>query len=241
MLPPEHEPAAQAASPEQLGNVLAVGAHPDDESMSHGALLATIANRTPASLFVLTASLGEASTKGKDIAENGGRLEEVEKAYDIWGVAEGPQHRHYPELEDTRLHLPENILKLAGVMVEIIEENDVDTLVTPGWAGFDGHSDHIGVHIAAVLAAHRANRNVRVLGLSTRTNGNVEVPVDEGLKRKALSSHESQFTDGLDNVIQTHLIYSQLMQVEAYDYMDSPADLARAEQYLVEPLEQHIS
>lgn len=224
--------------PEVTDNVLFVNAHPDDEAMAHGGAISSLTERNAASVFVLTATLGAESTKG----DNSDRKGEAEKSYDTLGVEE--THRFYETLPDTELHKPATILALAGVLVEYIEEHDIHTLVTPGWEGFDGHSDHQAVHVAAILAAHEVRqkngREVGVLALQSTEEGEIYARVDYDQKYAALSHHGSQFMDDLDNIIEANDAYKNLMKEETYSWNNSPEDYERAQRLLSTPLTQHI-
>lgn len=237
MKPPSPEQWRPIKS-EVTKNTLFINAHPDDESMAHGGAISALTDQDPKSVFVLTASLGEASTKG----DNSGRKEEAEAAYDTLGVEK--DHRFYHDLPDTELNKPANILALVGVIVEYIEEHDINTLVTPGWDGFDDHSDHKAVHIAAILAAQQVKeekgREVNVLGLNARGEGEIYARVDYDKKYQALSHHHSQFMDDLDNIIDEHEVYNRLMKEETFNRNNTPEDLARAQQALERPIPQFI-
>lgn len=224
--------------PDFEGNVLFVNAHPDDESMAHCAAISTLTARNPEKVFVLTATCGEASTKGKEIAAGRGRLQELEKAYDALGVKPGPKHRIYPNLQDSQLHAQENISKLTKTLADYIKSNEIKAVITPGWEGFDGHSDHIAVHLACIIAAGQSS-NTRILGLNAAGRGSIKLPVDQALKKDCMSHHKSQLPQNFDDLLDASPVYKRLMEKETYDYCDSPDDMNEAKR-LAGSLGQHI-
>ena len=169
-------------------------------------------------------------TKGKEVAASMGRLQELEQAYDTLGVKADPAHRFCPGLDDSQLHTQKNIEKLTEILAERFEIDKIGTVITPGWQGFDGHSDHIAVHLACVLAAKHSLVKTRVIGLNAEGGGSMEVGVDITLKRSCLNHHKSQITQTIDSLINAHPAYKRLMEKETYDYCDSPDDIDRAKQ-----------
>ncbi len=144
-----HDMDAQArhALP-NVREVLAVCAHPDDESFGLGAILAAFAEQG-ATTRVLCFTHGEASTLGvtsRPLAEM--RADELRTAADALGVG-GVQlltHRD-GHLEDVGLD------QLAGIVVDSL--GDADLLLVFDEGGITGHPDHCRATDAALAVAEQ--------------------------------------------------------------------------------------
>ena len=133
-------------------SVLAVVAHPDDESFGLGAILDAFSGGG-ARVGVLCLTHGEASTlhgAPGDLASL--REAELAAAADLLGVTHTALH-HYPDGA-----LGEACqTALAADVVAAAESAHVDGLVVFDVAGVTGHPDHVAATAAALLAAEMLN------------------------------------------------------------------------------------
>jgi LmbE family N-acetylglucosaminyl deacetylase len=148
--------------------ILAVLAHPDDESFGLGGTLALYA-RKGYDTYLVCATRGEAGTVDaehlngfKDTAEL--RTAELKRAADILGLKEvfflgyrdsgmpGTQENKHP---DAQINHP--IDEVACKIVRYIRELKPDVVITFDPIGGYKHPDHIHIHKATVLAFERAH------------------------------------------------------------------------------------
>jgi LmbE family N-acetylglucosaminyl deacetylase len=141
-------------SPADLGTILGVWAHPDDESylMAGTALLAASAGSHVA---CLTATLGEAGeTSDEDRwprAELASiRRREMAACLDLLGVRD----HTWLDLPDGGLHEVDRERGVDSVS-EVVERVRPDTILTFGPDGMTGHPDHIAIGRWATEAASR--------------------------------------------------------------------------------------
>lgn len=129
-------------------SVLAVVAHPDDESFGLGAILDVFAS-AGARVLVLCLTHGEASTlhgAPGDLASLRGA--ELASAAEVLGVT-----------RTTLLDYPDGALselsaaKLAAEVVAVADSTRVDGLLLFDAAGVTGHPDHVAATAAGLLAA----------------------------------------------------------------------------------------
>ncbi len=130
-------------------SVLAVVAHPDDESFGLGALLDGFV-QAGAKVSVLCLTQGEASTLGASTDLNQVRAEELRKAAAELGVGSAV-------LCDYRDgHLAEAVPGiLAGEVLRELDARPADGLVVFDPSGITGHPDHIAATRAAIDAAEQ--------------------------------------------------------------------------------------
>jgi LmbE family N-acetylglucosaminyl deacetylase len=146
----------------ELGTILGIWAHPDDEAYLSGGLMA-IARDAGSRVVCVTATRGEQGTgdpqrwpPGRLAAERTG---ELARCLDILGVTE---HRwlDYPDGDCPAVHPAAAVARLC----ELIEEVRPDTVVTFGPDGNTGHPDHRAVSGWATAAVDRAApRRARLL------------------------------------------------------------------------------
>ena len=126
---------------EDLGTILGVWAHPDDEGYLSAAIMADAA-REGRTVVCVTATRGEAADPDRwppaDLAKI--RTAEMEACMDILGVKD---HRwlDYPDGGCARVDPDEATARIAA----IIDEVQPDTVLTFGPDGQTGHPDHIAV------------------------------------------------------------------------------------------------
>lgn len=136
-------PATAAA----FSSVLLLAAHPDDETLGAGGLLADLAD-AGMSITVLVASSGERSHPVSDAAAadhlGARRRREVESAV---ATLAPKAHLVHLGMADSKLRH-----ELDRVVAAVTERIDTTTLLIAPWTR-DGHSDHDTMGEAAVLAA----------------------------------------------------------------------------------------
>ena len=150
---PPRQPAPPPAEPLRL---LCVLAHPDDESMAVGGLLARYAAEGVAT-YLLTATRGERGWQGDPADDPGpaalGRVREAElrAAAAVLGLREA-RVLGYGDGELARLDWAAPIAEVAGEIRRVRPQ----LLVTFGPDGATGHPDHIAISQIATAAAMRA-------------------------------------------------------------------------------------
>lgn len=165
-----------------IGNVLALGAHPDDLELGCGA---TLAKLTAAGASVTAVVFSE----GRSGAPSGAdRVSETKRALASLGVASVHQH----DFPDTRLH--EHI----NALIEVIEGHVRDCKPQRVYTMFaqDRHQDHRAVYQASLVACRLVPQ---ILGYETPSSYPNFIPtlfetVDGFVERKveALKMHSSQ-------------------------------------------------
>lgn len=148
--------------------ILAVLAHPDDESFGLGGTLALYAQRGYQTYYIC-ATRGEAGTvdeehlKGfKDTAEL--RTDELMRAAKILGLQDviflGYRDSGMPGMEENKhpdAQINHPIEEVAGKVVKYIRELKPDIVLTFDPIGGYRHPDHIHIHKATVLAFEKAD------------------------------------------------------------------------------------
>jgi LmbE family N-acetylglucosaminyl deacetylase len=148
--------------------ILAVLAHPDDESFGLGGTLALYAQKGD-DTYLICATRGEVGTVDaehlngfKDTAEL--RTGELERAAKILGLKEvfylgyrdsgmpGTEANNHPEAQINR-----SIEEVAAIVVKYIRELKPDVVLTFDPIGGYKHPDHIHIHKATVLAFEKAD------------------------------------------------------------------------------------
>lgn len=143
----------------ELGTILGVWAHPDDETFTSAGIMAA-AVRNGQRVICVTATKGEAGVQDKSRwpANKLGniRQQELEDALNILGV----QNHHWLDFRDgcceERGH--EGMLCIC----KFIEDHQPDTILTFGHDGMTGHPDHTAVCMWAVEAKRKTGHRVKV-------------------------------------------------------------------------------
>jgi LmbE family N-acetylglucosaminyl deacetylase len=147
--------------PHDLGTILGVWAHPDDEAYLSGALMA-MAVDDGRRVVCVTATKGEAGFPDDDsrsVAERRAvRAAECAACMDVLGVTEH-QWLDYPDGGCHVVDPTEPVAKLTA----LIDEVRPDTILTFGPEGMTGHSDHIAVSHWTTLAVHGSRAPGRLL------------------------------------------------------------------------------
>jgi LmbE family N-acetylglucosaminyl deacetylase len=149
-----------AADIKQLGTILFVGAHPDDETFCCGGLLATAVSNGQRVVCV-TATKGELGASdsehysAKQMGET--RERELEAALNILGVTEH-YLLNYHDGECNRASED----GAAQAIAHLIEHCKVQTVLTFGPDGLTGHPDHQAMSRWVDAAVHVSSRKPRV-------------------------------------------------------------------------------
>lgn len=185
----------------RFGDVLAVVAHPDDESFGLGAVLAGL-GANGAKTRVLCFTHGEASTLGISADLGLVRHRELLAAAQVLGVTR-VRLADYPDggLDDVP----------PGLLDEQIETDlaDAALLVVFEPGGVSGHSDHQAATAAAQRVADRHGLTVLQWGVAPEVAATlnaefgtsfvpfagVDVIVDRSMQLAAIACHESQARD----------------------------------------------
>jgi N-acetylglucosamine malate deacetylase 2 len=190
-------------------SVLAVVAHPDDESFGLGAVLATFID-AGSSAAALCFTHGEASTLhgvAGDLAQI--RVDELDAAAQVLGVHPA-RLLDFPDGALTEVDVEE----LSAQVVTLAEQVKADGLLAFDSDGVTGHPDHVRATAAALAAGQRLG--LAVLGWTVpravATSLNAEygatltghepddidlvVPVQRTLQRAAIACHPSQAVPG---------------------------------------------
>jgi LmbE family N-acetylglucosaminyl deacetylase len=154
-------PDAAVGELAMVGDVLAVWAHPDDETYLAGGLLAAVRDLGHRVVCV-TATRGEAADPAaapdERAAMAAARTEELEAALGVLGVVEH-HWLDYPDGGCAELDPAGPVEQLAALLNRVRP----DTVVTFGPDGFTGHPDHRTVSAWAELALARVRPETRVL------------------------------------------------------------------------------
>lgn len=149
-----------AADLEELGTIVGIWAHPDDELFSMGGLMHAAASRGQR-VACVTATRGEKGTsdpaKWPPERLAAVREQELEKAYEILGDIE----HCWLDYIDGTCHEVDQTEAVAKV-VECIEQYQPDTLITFPPDGLTGHPDHRAVSAWTRTAVQKLGRPIPI-------------------------------------------------------------------------------
>ena len=203
----DSEPRGLSGTLPRFKRILAVVAHPDDESFGLGGILAAFTDAGAATM-VLSFTHGEASTLGMSSTLGEVRARELTSAADVLGGA-GVRLLSYPDGQ--LLSMP--LERLAEDVRACILELQPDALLVFDEGGITGHPDHCRATEAALDEASRHRLPVLAwtipravaeqlnaeFGTSFVGRGDTEmdfgVPIDRGRQLAAIAKHASQSTD----------------------------------------------
>lgn len=152
-------------SPADLGTVLGVWAHPDDEAYLSAGLMA-LARDAGQRVVCVTATRGEQGTADPHTwpPRRLGRLREAElqASLAVLGVTE----HHFLDLLDGTLAHQDQAAVVARIAA-LVAEIQPDTIVTFGPDGFTGHADHRRVSSWATTARELVAPSARLLYATT--------------------------------------------------------------------------
>jgi LmbE family N-acetylglucosaminyl deacetylase len=155
--------------------LLAIFAHPDDESLACGGLLACCAERG-ARVVVICATHGENNAGRRDLALYEQRAQELRDASTALGVKE------VVLLEYADGFLPwVDRAEFEGLIAAEIRRVSADVVVTFGDDGLYWHPDHIAVHERTTAAVESLGTEAPALYYVTMPKGQMRRIVDEWL------------------------------------------------------------
>ena len=144
-------------------SLLAIFAHPDDESFCAGGALATLA-AAGTEVHLLCLTRGEAGSVDPALLEAAGvnsvselRTNELERACQVLGLepplwlAYHDSGFHRPSAFSSRL-VDADPISLSRLIASVIETLEPEALMTFDPHGFYGHPDHVATHRAALQA-----------------------------------------------------------------------------------------
>jgi LmbE family N-acetylglucosaminyl deacetylase len=192
----------------QAGNLLAVCAHPDDESFGLGGILATL-TKAGLSCAVICFTHGEASVLSAGLVDLAAvRAQELAAAAGVLGLTDADL-LDYPDG-----HLAEvPVGVLAEEIRRLVRVTQAGTLLVFDEGGITGHPDHRQATAAALLAAERDDLTVLAwavpIDVAVALNAefgaaflgraavdiDLSIEVDRHTQRAAISCHASQSTD----------------------------------------------
>ena len=186
----------------ELGTILGIWAHPDDEAYLSGGLMAAARDRGDR-VVVVTATAGERGTpdpqRWPPDRMAALRRTELDRCLEILGVDEH-HWLDYPDGECASVPLPEAVARLS----EFIAEVRPDTVLTFGPDGITGHPDHRAVAAWAATAFDRAAQpSARLL----------QAAANEGWARRFASMHDEfeMFLPGYPIVAAEHQLALHLV------------------------------
>ena len=216
-------------------SVLAVCAHPDDESFGLGAVLTRFAD-AGATVSMLCFTHGEASTLGRSDRPLGEvRREELTAAAVVLGVSR-VDLLDYPDGGLAEVPLE----RLATEVAAAAREVDADLLVVFDEGGITGHPDHVrateaaleGAPLAPVIAwslprevADELNAEFSAGFVGRDARGvDLRLDVDRTVQRRAIACHASQAND--NPVLRRRL--ELIGDAESLVWLRHPAERPRA-------------
>ncbi|MQA09421.1 MAG: hypothetical protein GEU98_12890 [Pseudonocardiaceae bacterium] len=222
--------------------LLCVHAHPDDESLWTGGILARYAGEQ-VPIKVITCTDG-VRADGSSVAAPGVRVAELRKAMAILGAGE-PQVLDYRDSGGAGSGAAEPGSFCAAVFDEVVRTLVTEirafrptTVVTYDAFGVYGHPDHLQAHRATVAAveasAHpklypESGQPWQVAGLWLVTTPDLpfDAAVDVGpwldTKWQALRAHESEFDRGAGvSVFTDPRVREQLLSTEYFSHRPAP-------------------
>lgn len=145
---------------QQLGTILCVFAHPDDETFTMGGIIAA-ARKNGQRVICITATHGELGVQDEQRwpLEHLGdiRTKELAEALKILGV----EHHFYLDIYDgSCAEAPEG--EMVDRIARLIDTYQPDSIMTFGPDGLTGHPDHCAVSAWARHAKERAGSEARI-------------------------------------------------------------------------------
>lgn len=213
-----HRTATRTATPETRGTtmnaselvssvrrVLAVCAHPDDESFGLGAVISTLVEHG-VSVDLVSLTRGEASTLGVSAADLAHlRSSELTAAAAELGIGSVHQFDH-PDGHLPTVHIADLVADIESLAA------NHDLLLVYDTGGITGHPDHIHATTAAIAVAERLDLPVLAWTLDDQVADtlnhefdarfvgrpepdiDLRLPVDRTRQRAAMTCHQSQLT-----------------------------------------------
>jgi LmbE family N-acetylglucosaminyl deacetylase len=200
--------------------LVAVHAHPDDEAITTGGILARFAAEGVRTV-VVTCTGGDAGpNRGPETARLADlRGTELAEALRVLGAARGVQ-LGFPDSGFPSLHKPGtfsemDVRETAEAIAAVLRQEQPDTVVTYDADGGYGHADHVHAHAATMLACRTAAPAAEVYAVVfPRTLLDRWVELMPGAGRAALLGIEDLDT-GADFGTQDELV-TDVVEVSAY-------------------------
>ena len=152
----------------QLGSILGIWAHPDDEAYLSAGLMMHAVERGDR-VTLVTATKGEAGFPDEDERPMSERMRireaELAACLALLGVTE---HRWLGYADGHCAEQPDD--EMSDLLVGIIDDVQPDTILTFGPEGITGHADHIAVCRWTTLAWERASHRGAQLLYATKTH-----------------------------------------------------------------------
>ncbi|KGN31672.1 GlcNAc-PI de-N-acetylase [Knoellia sinensis KCTC 19936] len=156
-----------------MATIVFLHAHPDDEASGTSGTMTRL-SREGHRVVVVYGTGGEHGTPPEDLpvgatvadfrrgeAEASARVTGTERV-EWLGYTDSGMHGWEQNGHDGSFH-GADLDEAAGRLVEILDEEDADVLVTYDWHGGYGHPDHVKVHHVAYRAADLAAQRPRLL------------------------------------------------------------------------------
>lgn len=164
-----------------LGAILGLWAHPDDETYLSGGLMA-MAAAEGRRVVCVTATKGEAGFADDDLRDGAERMAvraaEAAASLRILGVREH-QWLGYPD--GGCADVPD--LEPVTTLTDLIDEFEPDTVLTFGPDGMTGHDDHVAVSRWATVAVRAARHRCRLLYATKSAEWNQRFSRDVALRQ----------------------------------------------------------
>jgi LmbE family N-acetylglucosaminyl deacetylase len=156
-----------------MASILAISAHPDDETLFAGGTLAMHAQKGH-NVFILETTRGQGGEVGEPpltTRENlaAFREQEVRQAAQALGVDDIfflPYIDPYMEINGIARRIDVSLKDFAGAIGSYIKRIQPDLVVTHGSNGEYGHPQHIYTHQATRLALSNGHPHIALLSLS---------------------------------------------------------------------------
>ncbi len=199
---------------DDLGTVLMIWAHPDDEAYLAGGLSRSL-TEAGHRVVCVTATRGEAGGTADGLGEI--RTAELESALRVLGVDE----HHWLDHPDGGCAAvdPDEAAVTVGAILDDVRP---DTVITFGPDGFTGHPDHQAVSAWTDLAVERATQRPRVLH-AVRGENVVDRELDEDFgvfdlgQPRVCSDSELAVRLDLDDALLDRKVEALLQQVSQTD------------------------
>jgi LmbE family N-acetylglucosaminyl deacetylase len=160
-------PRPRVERADQLGTVLGVWGHPDDEAYLSGGLMAAAAEAGQRVVCV-TATRGEAGFPDDDTRSVAERIAIREGELAACLAALGVTEHHWLDSRDGECDQV-SLDDVVPALCELIDEVRPDTVITFGPDGMTGHVDHVAVSRWTTAAVGRAGRPGTKLLYATKT------------------------------------------------------------------------
>lgn len=207
------------AKNKKVTNVLMVYPHPDDEVMSSGGLIRYLSKNKDFNLFVVSITKGE---HGDEVLKVPPELlgmirsDEFAEALDILDV------KHYETWDFTDGGMPDEEKEYKKKIIEFINKNNIDSIITYEKFGMYGHPDHISLSKVVNEIAKDMNLKVLYSTLPTKILKRINLPKtltykDRVVELKIDKIAEPEFKLNIIPVIYLHYRAAKRYQSQAFN------------------------